>query len=77
MLSEMVPAHCQRVSMEQTNANEISSKYTNLQGLFYLPELILTPTYISAHMLSQLWDEITYPFQTGKWLYHWNLGIEK
>ena len=35
---------------------------THISGPFYEHGLILLPTWISNHILYDIWDEITYPF---------------
>ena len=45
-------------------------------GPFYLHELTLIPAWISIHMPSEVWDELTYPFPKFQRLNRWSQGME-
>ena len=41
---------------------QLTSSVPSILGPLYLHELTLIPAFISNHMLSEMWDDITYPF---------------
>ena len=50
---------------------------TPTPGSLLLTWLTLITAWISNHLPSKVWDEITYPFSNFQWLHHWSLDMDK
>ena len=70
--------HYLKLPMKYLSPSYENSTLNSRNSRKYLPGLTLISTWISNHMPSKVWDEITYSFPNYKQLHWcWSLGMDK